>query len=156
MIDLAVGRFGVAGLIVAIPSSSTFVEEFQGCFISLGFSVMLFDSGVRFDGEDSGVKLWVCLCPLSLGNVSRLPFKTKSEERCFRIVLDLVGSEAGKCAADDSLDTGNGAEGVAGDLTVPTNLLASFLKGDMDLDSVLARPFFPLALGGVARKPLAV
>ena len=58
MIDFAVGRFGVAGLIVAIPSSSTLVEGFHGCFAGLGFMVMLFNSGGRVDaGEDEGVKL---------------------------------------------------------------------------------------------------
>lgn len=112
---------------------------------------MLFNSCVRFDeGEDSGVKLWLCLCPFSV--VARLPWKTKSEERCFRIVFVLAGSEEG--ALDDSLDTGNGTEGVAGDLTDPTIFLANFLKGDIDLDSVLARldvALFPPALGGVAR-----
>lgn len=153
--DFAVGRFGVVGLIVAIPSSSTLVEEFQGCLGSLGFIVMLFNSGVRFDGDDVGVKLWLCLCPFSVADASRLPWKAKSEERCFRIVLVfLVGSEEGKCAADDSLDTGNGAGGVAGDLTVPTNFLANFLKGDIDLESAPVRPdvlLFPFALGGVAR-----
>jgi hypothetical protein len=153
-IDLTVGRFGVAGLIVAIPSSSTFVEEFQGCLESLGFIVVLFDSGVRLDeGEDVGVTLWLCLCPFSVANVSRLPWKVKSEERCFRIILALVGSEEGDCTADDSLDTGNGTWGVAGDLTDPTSFLAKFLKGDIDLDNVLVRPDvrFPFALGGVAR-----
>lgn len=150
-IDFAVGRFGVVGLTVAMPSSSTLVEEFQGCLVSLGFIVMLFDSGVRFDeGDDVGVILLLCLCPFCAGNVSRLPSKAKSEERCFRTTL--LGSEEG--AADDSLDTGNRAEGVAGDLTDPTSFLASFLKGDIDLDSVLVRldaRLFPFALGGVAR-----
>lgn len=72
--SLAVGLLGVAGLIVAMPSSSTFVDEFQGCLLTLGFIVSLFDCGVRFDdGEDVGVKLWVCLCPFSFATVSRLP-----------------------------------------------------------------------------------
>lgn len=83
-----------------------------------------------------------------------MPSKAKSEERCFRTTLVLVGSEEGNSAVDDSLGTDNGAAGVAGDLTLPTNFLASFLRGDIDLDSVLVRldvRLFPLALGGVAR-----
>ena len=70
----------------------------------------------------------------------------------------LVGSEEGNCT-EDSLAVGSEADGVAGDLTVPTNFLANFLRGDIDLDNVLARLdplLFPPALGGVARNPLAV
>lgn len=114
-------------------------------------------------GDDSGVRLWLYLWPLVSG-VSDVPLlpNVKRDDRCRRIVL--FGGSKGVCdfCDDDARDTGKESGGVTGDLALPVSLFANFLRGDMDLESVLlavvallerlcARLLFSEPLGGVAR-----
>lgn len=126
--DLAFGRLGGVGLMVAVTSGdSTFVELFHGCFNVFGFTVE-FGSSIRSRrleaGEDSGVRLWLYLCPFS--GVSGVPLTVRLnaniEVRCRRSVLK--GSDEGPCDCEESLDTednsrdtGKGVTGTGGERT---------------------------------------
>lgn len=126
--DLAFDRFGGVGLMVAAGSgASTFVELFHGCFSNFSFTVA-FGSSIRSRrleaGEESGVRLWLYLCPFS--GVSGAPLvdrlNANIEVRCRRSVL--VGSDEGPCDCEESLDTedssrdtGNGVTGTGGERT---------------------------------------
>lgn len=127
-IDFVFGRFGGVGLMVATGSgASTFVELFHGCLSIFSFTVE-FESSIRSRrleaGEDSGVRLWLYLCPFS--GVSGAPLvdrlNAKIEVRCRRNVL--TGSDDGPCDCEESLDTednsrdtGRGVTGTGGDRT---------------------------------------
>lgn len=85
------------------------------------------------------------------------------DERCRRIIFS--GGSKGVCDCndcDDARETGSESGGVAGDFILPVSLLASFFRGDIDLDRELlsvvpllvrleARLPFSDPLGGVAR-----
>lgn len=88
--------------------------------------------------------------------------KVKRDERCRRITFAEGSKGLCDCSdCDDARETGNDSGGVAGDLTPPVSLLASFFRGDIDLDRELlsvpllvrldARLPFSDPLGGVAR-----
>lgn len=127
--DLAFARFGGVGLMVPAGSgaSSTFVELFHGCLSDFSFTVE-FGSSIRSRrleaGEDSGVRLWLYLCPFS--GVSGAPLvdrlNANIEVRCRR--SNLTGSDDGPCDCEESLDTednsrdtGKGVTGTGGDRT---------------------------------------
>lgn len=126
--DLAFGRFGGVGLMVAAGSgASTFVELFHGCLDVFSFTVE-FGSSIRSRrlgaGEDSGVRLRLYLC--SFSGVSGAPLvdrlNANIEVRCRRRAL--AGSDDGPCDCEESLDTednsrdtGKGVTGTGGDRT---------------------------------------
>lgn len=114
-------------MVAAGSGASTFVELFHGCLSIFSFTVE-FGSSIRSRrleaGEDSGVRLWLYLCPFS--GVSGAPLvdrlNANIEVRCRRSVL--TGSDDGPCDCEESLDTednsrdtGKGVTGAGGDRT---------------------------------------
>lgn len=123
---LTFGRFGVVGLMVDAPSGdSTFVELFHGCFDDFCFTVEFGStSSKRLAGEESGVRLWLYLCPFSGVSGAPLPvlLSVNIEVRCRRSIF--TGSDEGPCdceesfdTEDDSRDTGKGVTGTGGERT---------------------------------------
>lgn len=148
------GRRGDDFTVPERSSPSTLVELFHaGLFFSVAFNSIL---SSRFaDGDESGVKLCVCLWEGVTGVVGCVlpPMKCSIEARCRRA---RPGSEDGTRLGLDGL---SGVIALGGDFDEPTpvNFFANLRKGEIDRDNVLllcVRPFVGLSTGGVLRKPL--
>lgn len=135
-----------------VASGSTFVELFQGDLFRV-LPPLFLESTRAFRGDESGVRLWLYLWEGRSGVIGVVGPRrdVKRDVFCRRRG---TGSEEG-ARAPLFLFIESGVTGDTGDLALPVNLLANFLKGDIDLDIVLeelgARP-----LCGVARYPFCV
>src|ERR1700733_7286304 len=115
-------------------SEATFVELFHFCLLvpSLFFTVKS-TSCLLALGGDSGVMLWLYLCPGRSGVTgpgASFPRKLKTD--CRWGVLLVIGAEDG--SRDKAFMGGRGVPGADG---LPVIFRANLRNGDMDLDNVL-------------------
>lgn len=128
------GRRGDDLSVAIRSSSSTFVELFHAGLLLLSVEFACADASSRSsfleEGDDSGVRLCVCLCDGVKGVGGWLPMKLSIDDRCRSV---RAGSEDGM--RDEVLSATTGVVG-AGDFVERVSFRASLRNGEMDRDNV--------------------
>lgn len=143
-----------------VPSSSTLVEIFHFGRLILSVWLILISPAPPRNGDESGVRLWLCLCPDLSGvkGEDSLLNRLNSDDRWRRV---RVGSEEGVCSIIGSSFGTTGVAGTeeTGDLAPLAIFRASLRNGEVAREMVDPPLDFPDCEpfgGDVVRKALFV